>query len=27
MSLQVPPVFADKRDFLIGYLEPLQFSK
>jgi glyoxalase family protein len=27
MSLQVPPVFADKRDFLIGYLEPLQFSR
>ena len=27
MSLQVPPVFSDKRDFLIGYLEPLQFSR
>jgi glyoxalase family protein len=25
-NFQIPPVFEDKRDFLIGYLEPLQYS-
>jgi glyoxalase family protein len=25
-SMQIPPVFEDQRDFLIGYLEPLQYS-